>query len=91
VASLIVPFVAVSNILGLQWMLPFGMDRAFNRIVVTAGVLNIVLAVFLSRRFGPNGTAWSVVVSQGFVATSMFVILLRSAPGPPARTPEVVV
>jgi len=78
VASLVIPAVAVSNILGLQWMLPFGMDRAFNRIVVSAGILNVVLAVVLSPRFGPMGTAWSVVASQGFVSTSMYVVLLRS-------------
>jgi PST family polysaccharide transporter len=89
VASLIVPFVAVSNILGMQWMLPFGMDRAFNRIVVSAGVLNVILAVVLSPRFGPIGTAWSVVAAQGFVAVSMYIALLRSQrPAPAAQTPE---
>jgi PST family polysaccharide transporter len=78
VASLILPLVAVSNILGLQWMLPFGMDKEFNRISIYAGVLNVVLAIFLSRRFGPIGTAWSVVAAQGFVSLSMFIALLRS-------------
>jgi PST family polysaccharide transporter len=88
VASLVIPSVAVSNILGLQWMLPFGMDRAFNRIVVCAGVLNVVLAVILSSRFGPVGTAWSVVASQGFVSTSMLVALLSSRRESAAKTPE---
>jgi len=88
VASLIVPLVAVSNILGFQWMLPFGMDRAFNRIVVCAGVLNVVLAVVLSWRFGPVGTAWSAVTCQTVVSTSMFVALLRSRRESAARGPE---
>jgi PST family polysaccharide transporter len=87
VAALIVPFVGVSNILGMQWMLPFGMDRAFNRIVVSAGVLNIILAVVLSPRFGPAGTAWSVVAAQAFVAVSMYIALLRSR-RQPVQTPE---
>jgi PST family polysaccharide transporter len=59
-------------------MLPFGMDRAFNRIVVSAGLMNVVLAVLLSRSFGPVGTALSVVTSQTFVSTCMFIALLRS-------------
>jgi PST family polysaccharide transporter len=80
VASLVLPMGAVSNTLGMQWMLPFGMDRAFNRIVVSAGVLNIVLALVLAPRFGPMGTAWSVVAAQGFVCVSMFIALLRSRP-----------
>jgi PST family polysaccharide transporter len=88
VASLVIPAIAVSNILGLQWMLPFGMDRAFNRIVVCAGILNVVLAVVLSPRFGPIGTAWSVVAAQGFVSTSMYVTLLRSRRASPAQPPE---
>jgi PST family polysaccharide transporter len=78
VASLIVPFVAVSNILGMQWMLPFGMDKAFNRIVVTAGILNVALAFALAPRFGPAGTAWSVVAAQGFVTLAMTVLLFRT-------------
>jgi PST family polysaccharide transporter len=89
VASLVIPSAAVTNILGLQWMLPFGMDRAFNRIVVSAGVINVILAVVLSRTFGPIGTASSVVVAQAFVAGSMYVTLLRSRRSDPDRTPEV--
>ncbi len=78
IASVVIPVCAVSNILGIQWMLPFGMDRAFNRIVVSAGLMNVVLAIFLSRSFGPVGTALSVVTSQTFVSTCMFIALLRS-------------
>ena len=88
VASLVIPAAAVSNILGLQWMLPFGMDRAFNRIVVCAGILNVILAVVLSPRFGPVGTAWSVVAAQAFVSTAMYLTLLRSRRVSPAQTPE---
>lgn len=78
VASLTVPLAAVSNILGLQWMLPFGMDAAFNRISVGAGVVNVALAVFLAPRYGPLGTAWSVVAAQTFVTGSMILLFLRS-------------
>jgi PST family polysaccharide transporter len=88
VASLVIPFAGVSNILGIQWMLPFGMDRAFNRIVVGAAIINVSLALVLSPRFGPLGTAWSVVGAQGFVSTSMFIALLRSRMRPPTQTPE---
>jgi PST family polysaccharide transporter len=87
VASLIIPFVGITNIVGMQWMLPFGMDRVFNRIVVSAGVLNIVTAAILSWRFGPQGTAWAVVISQAFVCACMLTTLLRArhpAPEPAA-------
>ncbi len=88
VSSLIVPMVAVSNILGMQWMLPLGMDRMFNRIVVSAGILNVILAVSLSWRFGAMGTACSVVVSQSFVTAGMWISLARSGRGFWSDTPE---
>lgn len=89
IASIIIPVCAISNILGIQWMLPFGMDRAFNRIVVSAGLMNVVLAVFLSRSFGPIGTALSIVVSQTFVSTCMVIALLRSRRNERSRPAEV--
>jgi PST family polysaccharide transporter len=91
IASIVIPVCAVSNILGIQWMLPFGMDRAFNRIVVTAGLMNVVLAVILSKNFGPVGTALSVVTSQTFVSTCMFIALLRSRRNERSRPTEVQV
>lgn len=78
VASISMPFGAISNILGIQWMLPFGMDREFNRIAISAGILNVILAVSLSAWFGAMGTAWAVVVSQAFITTSMGTLLVRS-------------
>jgi O-antigen/teichoic acid export membrane protein len=66
-------------------MLPFGMDRAFNRITLFAGVINIAMVVILAPRFGPTGAAWSAVAAQGFVALSMYIALLRSVRVAPAR------
>jgi len=78
VMTLIVPLIAVSNVLGVQWMLPFGMDRAFNRIILGAGVLNIALAVYLAPHFGSIGMAWSVVAAESFVTLGMWFVLRRS-------------
>jgi len=78
VLTLIVPLIALSNVLGIQWMLPFGMDRAFNRIILGAGVLNVCLAVYLAPRFGSMGMAWSVVAAEGFVTLGMWFVLRRS-------------
>ena len=69
-------------------MLPFGMDRAFNRIVVCAGVLNVGLAILLAPRLGPMGTAASVVAAQAFVAGAMSVTLIRSRRRKSAETAE---
>jgi PST family polysaccharide transporter len=78
VMTLMVPMIAISNVLGVQWMLPFGMDRMFNRIIVCAGILNVSLALYAAPRFGPVGMAWSVVAAETFVTVGMWIVLYRN-------------
>lgn len=75
VLAFIIPLIALSNVLGIQWMLPLGLDRLFNSIILIAGFINIGLAIFLAPRFGPLGMAWAVVVSEAFVTFSQFITL----------------
>jgi PST family polysaccharide transporter len=74
---------AVTHSAGLQWLLPFGRDAEVNRIVVAAGVLNLVLAVTLAPRFTQVGMACSVLCAEVFVCVSMLRVTLKS-PLPPA-------
>ncbi len=71
----IVPLVAVSNMLGFQWMLPLGLDRSFNSIIVSAGMLHVTLALVFVPRLGPLGMAVAVVASEVFVTTAMCAYL----------------
>jgi PST family polysaccharide transporter len=73
----LVPAIALSNALGIQWMLPLGLDATFNRIVLGAGILNVVLAMVLAPLFAQMGMASAVLTSQLFVATAMYVALRR--------------
>lgn len=75
VLSLLIPLIAVSNVLGIQWMLPLRLDRAFNTIVVAAGLINLGLILFLVPRYGTTGMAWSVVISETFVTLGMYIAL----------------
>jgi PST family polysaccharide transporter len=75
VLTLLIPIVAFGNVLGIQWMLPLGMDRAFNRIILLAGLLNLLLALFLAPLYGNFGMAWAVVVAEAFVSGSMYLVL----------------
>lgn len=74
---LTLPVIAVSNVLGVQWMLPLGLDRAFNTIITVAGGLNIMFAVVLARFYGATGMAWSVLLSESFVTLAMLAYLWR--------------
>ncbi|HXW14921.1 MAG TPA: flippase [Terriglobia bacterium] len=71
------PAMAISLALGIQWMLPLGLDDAFNRIILCAGILNIVLAVFLAPLYGQMGMACSVLTCEIFVAIGMYIALRR--------------
>ena len=70
------PFlIALSNVLGIQLMIPFGMDRAFTIILFGAGILNVSLAILLAPVWQAAGMAFSVLLSEVFVTLTMFILL----------------
>jgi PST family polysaccharide transporter len=75
ILALLPPLIALSNVFGIQWMLPLGMDRAFNTIVVLAGLINLGLAVFLAPLSRERGMAWAVVCAETFVTACIYVVL----------------
>jgi len=77
--------VGASNVLGIQIMLPFGKDRAFLTILLSAGLLNVILAVLLAPYWQATGMATAVVITETFVTTSMLVYLQRCGLNPLKR------
>lgn len=72
------PFlVGISNVLGIQMMLPLGMKREFSRIIALSGIVNIFLLFPLSHYFGAVGAAFSVVMTETSVTSLMAVILFK--------------
>jgi PST family polysaccharide transporter len=78
VLAILLPLIAISNVLGVQWMWPLGMDREINRIIMVAGGVNIAIAVYLAPRYGAVGMAWAVVIAETFVTIAYAVVLHRS-------------
>lgn len=77
ILALMVPLVALSGVLGLQWMLPMGMDRAFTRVLIAAGLVNLGLAVALAPAFGAAGMAAAVVGAELLVVVAMTIAIRR--------------
>lgn len=74
----LLPFIiAVSNVLGVQTMIPFGLDRQFSRILISAGVFNVLLAIVLIKLFGAAGAGASVLATETLVTVGMIVVLER--------------
>lgn len=70
------PFViALSNVFGIQTMLTFNLKGAFSRILVLAGILNILLALILVPIYQHVGTSISALVTEMFVTVAMFFYL----------------
>lgn len=78
VLALLLPLIAVGTVLGVQWALPWGLDRPFYRLVIAAGVINVLLAAVLARPFGALGMAWSAVLSEAVVVIGLVWVLVRS-------------
>ncbi len=84
----LVPFlVALSNVLGIQLMVPLRLDRPFLLIVTGAAVVNIGLAILLVPLWLEVGMALAAVLAEVFVTVSMLAVLYRHGLNPfsPAR------
>ncbi len=70
------PFIiGLSNIFGIQTMLTFNHKKAFSKILIFAGVINISLALLLTPVFKHIGISISVVITEIFVTSAMFLYL----------------
>jgi PST family polysaccharide transporter len=79
---ILIPFICLNYVLGLQWMIPLGLDRAFNTIVMIVGFLNLILAPLAAQRFGSLGITITVVFSDALVTLGMYIFLWRKGLNP---------
>jgi PST family polysaccharide transporter len=82
VLAVLLPMVALSNALGIQWMLVLGQDRAFNVIISSAGLLNLLLALLLVPRMGHMGMACAVVLVEVYVTGTIWLYLWHKGKTP---------
>jgi PST family polysaccharide transporter len=75
ILALLPPLIAISNVLGIQWMLALGLDRLVNTVVISACVLNVTLALILVPRYQHVGMAVAVVASEALVAFGLYALL----------------
>jgi PST family polysaccharide transporter len=83
VLGALTPLTALAAVFGFQWMLPRGMDRQFNFVIFTAGLLHIVIASILTSLMGNLGMAIAVVCSQAYIVGFFTVLFRQSLVNPP--------
>jgi polysaccharide transporter, PST family len=77
ILSLLPPVMAVSSFLGLHWLVPLRKDSIVNASILFAGVVNLVLAVWLAPRFRQYGMAWAVLTAETIVALALLIYAKR--------------
>lgn len=72
------PFIiALSNMFGIQIMLPFGMQSIFSRILICAAALNACMVLPLIYFWQDIGVSISIVVTECFVTTVMYFAIKK--------------
>ena len=85
------PFVVIlSNILGIQTMLTFGMKRAYSRVYLMTALFNLAIFIPLAWYFGAVGAASANLAVESFVTITMFVLLHRRGKNPLTFRPALV-
>lgn len=70
------PFiVAISNVLGVQTMVTFGLDKQFSWILLSSGVVNILFAIPLILFFGAQGAGVALLITELLVTILMIYVL----------------
>lgn len=82
ILAVLPPLTAISNVLGIQTMLPLRMDSIFTRILVSAAALNLLLFVPAVQLFGVFGAAWVNVIVEAFVVLVMAAALHHAGLNP---------
>jgi PST family polysaccharide transporter len=82
VMAVLPPMIALSNLLGAQWMLALRLDKELNFIILGAGLVNVAGALTLGRAFQPIGMAVSLVIAEMLVVVGAYLFLRRRKQDP---------
>ncbi len=63
--------VGLSNVLGVQILLPFGRQQTFTRIIAGSGLFNLIAIMPLAYYFGATGASVSIMLTEGIVTILM--------------------
>jgi len=70
-------FIALSNILGVQTMMPLGMDRIVTLIFACTALVNAGGVLVLSNAFGLRGSALGAIGSEIFLVLALIFVLAK--------------
>lgn len=75
--SPIIFLIAISNVLGILWLLPLKKDKQFNFVIISAGLINLALGIPLTISFGILGMAISIVITELYVTLGSIYLVSK--------------
>ncbi|MDP9172006.1 MAG: oligosaccharide flippase family protein [Acidobacteriota bacterium] len=91
ILALLPAIIALTDSIGMQWLLPRGREGDTSKVILAGGLLNVALAMLAAPHFRHIGMAWSVVTSETFVCLALVLIVIRSVMPSVLRWPSPVV
>lgn len=64
VLSMIIPIICITNVLGVQYLLPLHRDKQFSISTICGGIVNVAINLFAIPRFGAMGAAVATVCAE---------------------------
>lgn len=77
--------IGLSNMLGVQIMLPHGLNRAFNSVLMSAAAISLILIWPMATHFRAAGAAQTVLIIEIWVTACMAVMLWQKGYFSPAQ------
>lgn len=72
----LLPFIiSLSQIFGVQTMLPYGMNKEFSRIIISSAILNTAIVFPLIYIYGGSGVCISMLFTEVYVTLAMGLVL----------------
>ena len=73
------PFIiSLSNVFGIQTMLVFGMKKQFNKVLLSAAIVNTGIVLPMIYFYQAVGVSISMTITEIFVTLSMYYVLKRN-------------
>jgi polysaccharide transporter, PST family len=74
----LLPFIlTISSVLGIQIMIPFGLERQLSRIYVTTGLASILPLLASIHYFGATGGAAAILIVETYIVVAIWTTLKR--------------
>jgi len=77
VMAWIVPLIVLNSALVSQWLVPHGLDRPLNAVIISGAAINLALALVVAPVYQALGMAWVTVAVEVYILAGLLVVLRR--------------